>query len=84
MKDLTQPIGLDDQGLIHGRGNSWFFLYATATRVALGSVKPPNQGVLGPPSPGIKQPGCEADHSPPSSVEDNNVWGCTSTPPDMP
>jgi len=32
-------------------------------------------------SPGIKQPGYEGDHSPPSSAEVKNVWSCTSTPP---
>jgi hypothetical protein len=30
---------------------------------------------------GVKQPGHEADHSPPSSVEVKNVWSYTSTPP---
>jgi hypothetical protein len=30
---------------------------------------------------GIKVAGCEADHSPPSSVEVKNVWNYTSTPP---
>jgi hypothetical protein len=29
---------------------------------------------------GVKQLGCEADHSPPSSAEVKNVWSCTSTP----
>jgi hypothetical protein len=31
--------------------------------------------------PEIKQPGPEADHSPPSSVEVKNAWSYTSTPP---
>jgi hypothetical protein len=30
--------------------------------------------------PGIKRPGREADHSPPSSVEVENAWSYTSTP----
>jgi hypothetical protein len=30
--------------------------------------------------PGVKPPGREADHSPPSSVEANNAWRYTSTP----
>jgi hypothetical protein len=30
---------------------------------------------------GVKQPGCEADHSPPSSAEVKNAWSYTSTPP---
>ena len=31
------------------------------------------------PSPGVKRPGPEADHSPPSRVEFNNKWIYTST-----
>jgi hypothetical protein len=30
---------------------------------------------------GIKRPGREADHSPPSSAEVKNAWSYTSTPP---
>jgi hypothetical protein len=30
--------------------------------------------------PSGKWPGCEADHSPPSSAEVNNAWSYTSTP----
>jgi len=29
----------------------------------------------------VKQPGCEVDHSPPSSAEVKNEWSCTSNPP---
>jgi hypothetical protein len=29
----------------------------------------------------VKQPGREANHSPPSSTEVKNVWSCTFTPP---
>jgi hypothetical protein len=32
-------------------------------------------------SPGIKRPGCEADHSPPTSVKVKKTWVYTSTPP---
>jgi hypothetical protein len=32
-------------------------------------------------SPGVKQLGHEADHSPPTSAEVNNMWIYTSTPP---
>jgi hypothetical protein len=32
-------------------------------------------------SPEIKQLGCEALHSPPSSAEVKNIWGHNSTPP---
>jgi hypothetical protein len=30
---------------------------------------------------GVKQPGSEADHSPPSSAEVKNAWNYASTPP---
>jgi len=30
-------------------------------------------------SPRVKQPGCEADNSPPYSAEVKNVWGYTFT-----
>jgi hypothetical protein len=32
-------------------------------------------------SPGIKQSGLEADHSPPTSAEVKKTWVYTSTPP---
>jgi hypothetical protein len=32
------------------------------------------------PSPEVKQPGHEADHSPPSSAKVKNMWSYTSTP----
>jgi len=35
----------------------------------MGSIQPPTQWALGALSLGIKWPGCEADHSPPSSAE---------------
>jgi hypothetical protein len=37
-----------------------------------------SDGYQGAPSPGVKQLGCEADHSPPSTAE--IVWSYTSTP----
>jgi hypothetical protein len=38
------------------------------------------QWVPGALSLGVKRPGREADHSPPSSTEVNNAWSYTSTP----
>jgi hypothetical protein len=32
---------------------------------------------------GVKQPGREVDHSPPSSVEDKNALSYTNTPPTL-
>jgi len=31
-------------------------------------------------SAGVRRPGREADHSPPSSAEIRNAWNCISTP----
>jgi len=33
------------------------------------------------PSPGLKRPGRDVHHSPPSSAEVKNVWSYASTPP---
>jgi hypothetical protein len=51
------------------------------SRTALGPTQPPIQWVPGILSLGVKQPGSEADHSPPSSSEVKNVYSYTSTPP---
>jgi hypothetical protein len=45
------------------------FLFTTASRTALVPTQPPIQRKLGVLSVGVKRPGHEADHSPPSSVE---------------
>jgi hypothetical protein len=49
-----------------GVGN---FSLPTASRPALGPTHPPIQWVLGALSPGVKRPGRESDHSPPTSAE---------------
>jgi hypothetical protein len=65
--------------------DSWWglgiFLFITISRMALGPTQPPIQWVSGALSLGVKRPGREADHSPPSSAEVKNVWSYTSTPP---
>jgi hypothetical protein len=45
------------------------FLLSTASRPALGPTQPPIQSVPGVLSPGVKRPGRDADHSPPSRAE---------------
>jgi hypothetical protein len=45
------------------------FLFNNMSRPALGPIQPPTQWVPGTLSLGVKRPGCEADHSPPSSSE---------------
>jgi len=57
------------------------FLFTTASRPALGPTQPPIQWVTGTLSLGVKRPGREGDHSPPSSAEIKNAWSYTSTPP---
>jgi hypothetical protein len=57
------------------------FLFNTVSRPALGPTQPTIQWVPGILSLGVKRPGREADHSPPSSAEIKNEWSYTSTPP---
>jgi hypothetical protein len=59
----------------------WEFLFTTASRTALGPIQSPIQWVTGALSLGVKRPGREADHSPPSSSEVKNVWSYTLAPP---
>jgi len=53
--------------------DSWWglgvFLFITASRTALEPTQPPTQWVPGALFLGVKRPGREADHSPPSSAE---------------
>jgi hypothetical protein len=71
--------GLDVQGSIPGRGK--IFLFSEASRPALGPIQPPIEWVPGALSLGVKRPGREADHSPPTSAEVKKTWIYTSTPP---
>jgi len=48
--------------------------------MSLWPIQPPIQWVPGDLSPGVKLPGREADHSPPSSAGVKNSWRYTSTP----
>jgi hypothetical protein len=67
---IALGYGMDDWGckvrLPVGAGN---FLFTTASRTALGPTQPPIQWVQWALSLGVKRPGREADHSPPSSAE---------------
>jgi hypothetical protein len=47
----------------------------------LGPTQPPIQWVPGAHSLGVKQPGHEADHSPPTSAEVKKTWIYIATPP---
>jgi hypothetical protein len=59
---------LDDWGLKPQQGLG-IFLFTAASRLALGPTQPPIQWVPWSLSLGVKQTGCEADHSPPCSAE---------------
>jgi hypothetical protein len=55
-------------------------LFTTASGPALGPTQPPIQRVREALYRGVKRPGSETDHSPPSSAEIKNAWSYTSTP----
>jgi hypothetical protein len=56
------------------------FIFATASILALGFTQPSIQWIPDTLSPGVKRPGREAEHSPPSVTEVENAWSYTSTP----
>jgi hypothetical protein len=68
------------------RGRSWSpgggknILFYPSSRPSLGFTKSPVQWVPGALFPGLKRPGREADHSPPTSAEVKNMWIYTSIP----
>jgi hypothetical protein len=59
------------------------FLFSTASRQGLGSYQPPLQWVPGALYPGVKRPGREADHSPPSIAKVKNCWAVPPPPAPM-
>jgi hypothetical protein len=67
---IALGYGLDDRGSrLDSRWGLEIFLFTTAFRTALVPTQPPTQWVAGALSLGVKRPGYEADHSPPSSAE---------------
>jgi hypothetical protein len=75
-------IVLDDRGSrVQFPLGLGIFLFTTAPRMALGPTQPPMQWVPGALSLGVKWPGHECDHSPPSNAKVKNAWSYTSTPP---
>jgi hypothetical protein len=67
-----------NHGSIPGRGRR--HLFPTRSRPVLGPTQSPIQWVPGSIYQGVKRPGHEADHTPPSSAKVKNVWSYTSTP----
>jgi hypothetical protein len=74
--------GLDDQGVVvRVPVRSRIF---SSTRHPDRMWRPPSllsNGYRGALSPGVKPPGCETDHSPPTSAEVKKMWIYISTPP---
>jgi hypothetical protein len=68
--DVAMGYGLEGQGLICGKER--VFLLSTASRPRLEPTQLPIQWTHRTPSPGVKWPGRDADHSPPSSAEVEN------------
>jgi hypothetical protein len=68
MKLIPKLIKNSDHGFESQQGLG-ISLFTTASRTALGPTQPPLQWVPWGLSPGVKRPGREADHSPPSSAE---------------
>jgi hypothetical protein len=70
--------------LIGGSSSGWGWEFISSLPRPNRFWNPPSllssvfQGAL---SLGVKRPGYEADHSPPSSAEVKNAWSYTSTPP---
>jgi hypothetical protein len=73
--------GLDGQGSNPGKGK--IFLFPTTSRLALGPTQSPIQWVMGTISPGIKRPGHETNHSPPSSAKVKNGGAIPPHPHDF-
>jgi hypothetical protein len=78
---IALGYGLDDRdSRVQFPAGLGIFLFTTVSRTALGPIQPPIQWVPGGLSLGVKRPGREADHSPPSSAEVKNAWSYNSTP----
>jgi hypothetical protein len=81
MREALPPSPLTGFDSVVLKGNFALFNFVIiASRTALGPTQPPVQWVLGALSLGVKRPGREADHSPPSSVEVKNACSYTFTP----
>jgi hypothetical protein len=67
---IALGYGLDDRGSrVRFPAELGIFLFTTASRTALGTSQPPIQWVPENLYLGVKRPGLEADHSPPSGAE---------------
>jgi hypothetical protein len=78
---IATGYGLEDRGSEFETRWGKNFHFSTSSRPALGPTQPPIQWISEALSPGIKRPGREDDHSPPTSAEVKKVWIYISTPP---
>jgi hypothetical protein len=74
---------MDDWGFGSYQGLG-IFLPTTASRLALGPMQPPIQGVPGSLSLGVKWPGCEAHHSHLHLVPRSRMHGAIAPLPNTP
>jgi hypothetical protein len=72
---------LDDRGRSSSPSRIKNILFSALSRLVLGPTQPPIQWVPGALSSEVKQPGREADHSPPASAKVKKLWIYTSTLP---
>jgi hypothetical protein len=78
---IATSYGLDDRG-VGVRVPVGSIIFSSPDRPdRLRCTQPPIQWVPGAFSPGVKRPGREVDHSPPTSAEVKKMWFYTSTPP---
>jgi len=77
---IALGYGLDHWGF-KSRQEMGIFLFTIASRPALGLTQPRIQRLPGALFPGVKRPGREADHLPPSSTEVRNSCTYTYTAP---
>jgi hypothetical protein len=68
---ISLGYGLDDTGFESWEGLG-IFLFIMMSTPTLGSTQPPIQWIPAAFSLGVKRPGRDADHSPPSSAEVKN------------
>jgi hypothetical protein len=76
---IVTGYGLDDRG-VGVRVPEGSRVFSTSSSPALVSTQPPIQWVPGVPSPGVKWPVREVDHSPPTSAEVKKMWIYTPIP----
>jgi hypothetical protein len=69
---IATGYGLDCRASVPGEGQGFFFVFSITSKSVLGSTQSPIQLAPGALSPGVKQPGSEADHSTPCSAEVKN------------